>query len=135
MYKNNESTITSIVLYADTILLIGNDVGKLSSVKAWLSKNFSTKHLGELTYVLGIRICKDRSTRLFGLSQSLYIDTTVKRLCMENLKKGFILMRHAILISKELSPKHHEENSVCLDDWIHHIHYAMYKTRFKHFIM
>ena len=34
------------------------------------SKNFSMKDLGEATYVLGIRIYKDKSTRLLGLSQS-----------------------------------------------------------------
>ena len=39
----------------DDILLIGNDVVMLSSVKVWLSKNFSMKDLGEATYVLGIR--------------------------------------------------------------------------------
>ena len=50
------NTITFLVLYVDDILLIGNDVGMLSSVKASLSRNFSMKDLGEATYVLGIRI-------------------------------------------------------------------------------
>ena len=85
--------------------LIGNDVGMLSSVKAWLSKNFSMKDLGEATYILGIRIYRDRSRRLLGLSQSMYIDTIVKRFGMENSKRGFIPMRHGVQISKEHSPK------------------------------
>ena len=50
-----------VILYVDDILIIGNDVGMLSSVKAWLSKNFSMKDLGEATYVLGIRRrCSER---------------------------------------------------------------------------
>ena len=53
--KISGSAITFLVLYVDDILLIGNDVGMLSSVKAWLSKNFSMKDLGEATYILGIR--------------------------------------------------------------------------------
>ena len=64
--KISESTITFLVLYVDDILLIGNDVGRLSSVKTWLSKNFSMKDLSEATYVLGIRIYRDRSWRLLG---------------------------------------------------------------------
>ena len=32
--KNSESAITFVVLYVDDILLIGSDVGMLSSVKA-----------------------------------------------------------------------------------------------------
>ena len=52
----------------DDILLIGNNVFVLQSVKIWLSKNFSMKDLGEAIYILGIKIYKDRSKRLLGLS-------------------------------------------------------------------
>ena len=136
VYKNiSGSAITFLALYVDDILLIWNDVGMLSSVKAWLSKNFFIKDLGQATYVLGIRIYRDRSRRLFGLSQSMYIDTIVKRFGMENSKKGFILIRHGIQISKEHSPKTPEHGAfmekilVYLGDWIHHVRYVMYKTR------
>ena len=44
--KISESMITFLVLYVDDILLIRNVVGMLSSVKAWLSMNFSMKDLG-----------------------------------------------------------------------------------------
>ena len=86
--------VTFLVLYVDDILLIGNDVGMLSSMKVWLSKNFSMNDLGEATYILGMRIYRDRLRRLLGLSQSLYMDFIVKRFSMENTKKGFISMRH-----------------------------------------
>ena len=96
----------------DDILLIGNDVGMLSSVKVWLSKKFSMKDFGEATYVLGIRIYRDISRTLFGLSQSMYIDTTIKRFGMENSKKGFILMRYGVQISREHSPKTPEDRAL-----------------------
>ena len=96
----------------DDILLIGNDVGMLSLVKAWLSKNFSMKDLGEATYVLGIRIYRDRLKKLLGLSQSMYIDTIVKRFGMQDSKKGFIPMRHGVQISKEQSPKTPEDKAL-----------------------
>ena len=57
------------------------------------------------TYVLGIRICRDRSKKLLRLSQSMYIDTIVKRFGMEDSKKGFIPMIHGVQISKDQSPK------------------------------
>ena len=41
--KISGSAIIFVVLYVDDILIIGNDVGILSSVKAWLFKNFSMK--------------------------------------------------------------------------------------------
>ncbi|URE11047.1 hypothetical protein MUK42_18867 [Musa troglodytarum] len=67
--KISRSTITFLILYVDDILIIGNDIGMLSTVKAWLSRHFSMKDLGEASYVLRIRIYRDRSKRMLGLSQ------------------------------------------------------------------
>ena len=131
--KINGSPITFLVLYVDDILLIGYDVGMLSSVKVWLSKNFSMKDLGEATYVLRICIYRDRSRRLFGLSQSMYIDTIVKRFGMENSMKGFIPMRHGVQISKDHSHKTPEDRmlmeKITYASTIGSIMYAMLCTR------
>ena len=81
--KVDESSIMFLVLYVYNILLIGNGVSILISVKIWLSKIFSTKDLGEATYILGMNIYRDRSKRLLGLSLSTYIDKMLKRFSME----------------------------------------------------
>ena len=48
-----------LVLYVDDILLIGNDVGTLSSVKVWLPAQFDMKDLGEASHILGIKLMRD----------------------------------------------------------------------------
>ena len=48
------------------ILLIGNDIEFLDSIKGYLNKNFSMKDLGEAPYILGINIYRDRSRRLIS---------------------------------------------------------------------
>ncbi len=58
--KVSGSTIVFLVLYVDDILLIGNDIPTLSTVKLWLGKCFSMKDLGEAAYILGIKIYRDR---------------------------------------------------------------------------
>ena len=50
------------------ILLIGNDVGMFTSVKLWLSKTFLMKNLGKATYIIGIRVYRDRLKRMIGSS-------------------------------------------------------------------
>ena len=65
--KVSGSTITFLVLYIDDILLIGNDVGAMSSIKVWLSSHFAMKDLGEVSYILGIKLFRDRKKRLLGL--------------------------------------------------------------------
>jgi hypothetical protein len=71
--KVSGSHVSFLVLYVDDILLIGNDIPNLQVVKIWLGNSFSMKDFGDATYVLGIRIYRDRSKRLIGLSQNTYI--------------------------------------------------------------
>ena len=67
------------------------------------------KDLGETSYVLRIRIFRDRSLRLLGLSQGTYIDKVLKRFSMDNSKKGFIPMSQGIHLSRGQCPSSSEE--------------------------
>ena len=107
--KISGSTIVFLVLYVDDILLIGNDIPTLQNVKSWLGKCFSMKDLGEAAYILGIKIYRDRSKRLIGLSQSAYIDKVLKRFSMQDSKRGYLPMSHAITLSKSQCPNTKDE--------------------------
>ena len=57
VYKRHQDKVVMfLVLYVDDILLIGNDVGVMSSVKVWLSSQFNMKDLGEANFILGIKL-------------------------------------------------------------------------------
>ncbi|GKF43843.1 retrotransposon protein, putative, ty1-copia subclass, partial [Tanacetum coccineum] len=62
-------------------------------VKSWLCKCFSMKDLGETTYVLGIKIIRNRSKRLIALSHNTYFDKISKKFKMENSKRGSVPMQ------------------------------------------
>ena len=62
------SVVIFLVLYVDNILLLENDIPTLQSVKLWLSSQFSMKDLEEASYILRMKIYRDRSRRLLGLS-------------------------------------------------------------------
>ena len=68
--KCSGKVVVFMILYVDDILLIGNDVGTLSSVKVWLSAQFDMKDLGEARQILGIKLLRDRQKRMLGLSQA-----------------------------------------------------------------
>ena len=57
-----------LVLYVDKILLIGNDVGMLSTIKVWLANTFDMKDLREASYILGIKLFLDQKGRIIRLS-------------------------------------------------------------------
>ncbi|KAK1686471.1 hypothetical protein QYE76_047319 [Lolium multiflorum] len=102
--KVSGSSVAFLILYVDDILLIGNDIELLSSVKGYLNKSFSMKDLGEAAYILGIKIYRDRSRRLIGLSQSTYLDKILKKFRMDESKKGFLPMLPGKVLSKTQGP-------------------------------
>ena len=63
------------------------------------------KNLGKTTYILGIRIYRDRSKRLLALSQNAYIDKMLKRFSMEDSRRRNFSMSHGIHLSKAMGQK------------------------------
>ena len=66
--KRSKGSFIILSLYVDDILLAGNDMEMIIATKGWLFSNFEMKNMGETDYILGVKILKDRSKKLLGLS-------------------------------------------------------------------
>ena len=53
-------------------------------MKQFLSKNFDMKDMGEASYVIGIKIHRERSRGILGLSQETYINKFLERFWMKD---------------------------------------------------
>jgi hypothetical protein len=60
----------------------------MRETKKFLLKYFDMKDLGETSYVLGLKIYRDRNKSILGLSQQTYIDKIPKRYSMKKYKLG-----------------------------------------------
>ena len=110
VYKRHQDKVVMfLVLYIDDILLIGNVVEVMSSVKVWLSSQFDMKDLGEANFILGIKLWRDRKNKMLGLSQARYIDKVLERFSMQNSKKGLLPFRLGVLLFDDQRPKTQEE--------------------------
>src|SRR5512132_1464540 len=98
--KVRGSSVAFLILYVDDILLIGNDIEFLDSIKGYLNKNFSMKDLGEAPYILGINIYRDRSRHLIGISEITYLDKVLKKFKMDQSKKGFLPVLQGVELSQ-----------------------------------
>ena len=87
-HKISGSKICFLVLYVDDILLATNDMGTLYEVKQFRSKNFDMKDMGETSYVIGIKIHRERSRGILGLSQETYINKVFERFQMKNCSRS-----------------------------------------------
>ncbi|GJQ97623.1 retrotransposon protein, putative, ty1-copia subclass [Tanacetum coccineum] len=98
--KVSGSNGTFLILYVDDIIIMGNHIPSLQSVKDYIGKYFAMKDLGEVAFILGIKIYRDRSKRLIRLGQNAYMDKILKKYKMDNSKGGYIPMQERLDINK-----------------------------------
>ncbi|KAL0361229.1 UNVERIFIED_CONTAM: Retrovirus-related Pol polyprotein from transposon RE2 [Sesamum radiatum] len=70
--KISGSSVAYLMHYVDDILVIGNDVKMLDDIKAWLSTQFSVKDMGEASYIISIKIYRDRSRRYQACAREVH---------------------------------------------------------------
>jgi len=70
----------------DDILFASSDVNLLLETKKFLSSNFDMKDLGEVSFVLGIEIHRDRRKGVLRLSQKVYLEKVLKKYSMHACK-------------------------------------------------
>nr|UXW66292.1 hypothetical protein GID_ORF5 [Hordeum vulgare subsp. vulgare] len=76
------------------------DIELLESIKAYLNKCFSMKDLGVAAYILGIKIYRDRSRHLIGISQITYLDKILNKFNMDHFKNGFLPVLQGVRLSR-----------------------------------
>ena len=62
------------------------------------------KDLGEAADIFSIKIYRDRSRRLIGLSPSTYLDKVLKKFRMDQAKKGFLPVFQGVKLSQTQCP-------------------------------
>ena len=110
--KHRDKVVIFLVLYVDNILLIGNDVGIMSSVKVWLSSQFDMKDFGKANFILEIKFWRDCKNKMLVLSQAGYIDKVLEWFNMQNSKKGLLPFRHGVPLYDDQRPKTQEEENM-----------------------
>ena len=99
--KVSGSSFIFLVLYVDDILLATNDTGLLTKTKQMLCNHFDMKDLGEISFVLGIKIVQDRTNHVLQLSQRAYIDRILKRFDMHSCSPGSVSVMKGEKLSKD----------------------------------
>ncbi|GJY21896.1 retrotransposon protein, putative, ty1-copia subclass [Tanacetum coccineum] len=100
--KANVRNVTFLILYVDDIIIMGNHIPSLQSVKDYLGKCFAMKDFGKAAFILRIKIYRYRSKRLIGLGQNAYMDKILKRYKMDTSKRGHIPMQERLDLNKTL---------------------------------
>ena len=83
---NGHISFVILGVYVDDIIPVSNSPALLKAEKAALCERFEMTDLGEIHYLLGMSIKRDRESRTLTISQPNYLDKVLKKFGMENCK-------------------------------------------------
>ena len=66
--------------------MLSSNIDMLTDEKVLLGSRFKVKHLGEMHYILGMCVKRDRKSRTLSLSQPKYFEGILKRFNMDKCK-------------------------------------------------
>jgi len=85
----------------------------IDTTKRWLSSNFEMKDMGEASYVLGVKIIRDCTKRILGLTQETYFKKMLERYHMQDSKLMDTLVDKSLSLSRDMHPKTLKEKRKC----------------------
>jgi len=112
--KRTTRGIMFLTLYVDDILLVGNNLEMINTTKQWLSSFFEMKNMGEVRYVLGVKIVRNHPKKFLGMCQVAYIKGVLERFQM-HYSKPDIPVEKGLTFNLDQCPKTDQEKEKIKD--------------------
>ncbi len=105
VYTHTSSASTSFVaVHVDDMCATASTPAEMTKLKQQLGNLFSLVDMGELTWLLGIAVTRDRAARTISLNQTAYIESIAKHLGLEDAHPVSTPLNPHIILSKDLCP-------------------------------
>jgi transposase InsO family protein len=108
-FKRADSDLTIVVVHVDDCTVAATSLRLIDDFKARLRAHVEVTDLGELHWLLGIEIKRDRTHRLIHLSQRSYIDAVLRRYNLEDARPVSIPMDVQVRYTSAQSPQTTEQ--------------------------
>jgi hypothetical protein len=105
----DKEKLALLSLYVDDILLASNSPNMMKETKLCLGSKFEMKDMGPANYVLGIRISRDRDSKLIYLDQENYLEKVLKKFKMEDCKPVSTPVSKETILNKSICPTNKTE--------------------------
>lgn len=84
--KIGESQKLIVTVWVDDLIIAGSTQHIVDDFKAAIGKRFKMKDAGELKWILGMEVVRDRSKRTIKISQTSYLQQVLERFGMDQCK-------------------------------------------------
>ncbi|THH04747.1 hypothetical protein EW146_g10096 [Bondarzewia mesenterica] len=78
-HKLEGDKLTLVAVYVDDMVLASTSLADLEEVKNLFKKSFNITDLGDINWILGIHVERDRTKRSISLSQERYVEEVLSR--------------------------------------------------------
>ena len=78
--------ILVVILYVDDLIIVGSTLEVVEQFKASIAERFKMKDLGQLKWILGVEVRRDRRARTLEMVQTAYLDHMLERFGMQMCK-------------------------------------------------
>src|SRR4051812_9158556 len=85
-FKRTLKSLIIILVHVDDCTIVASGLSLIEEFKAEVSKHVEITDLGELHWILGIEVRRNRDRRTIHLSQRSYIDSIIRRFGFEDSK-------------------------------------------------
>jgi hypothetical protein len=80
--RDAAGNVLVVVLYVDDMMIAGSNKQIVSAFKDAIKKQFEVKDLGELKWILGMEVTRDRERKTLSINQKVYIQKMLERFGM-----------------------------------------------------
>jgi hypothetical protein len=108
-YRRIEKSLMVVLVHVDDCTLIASTIALILAFKAQIAKHVEISDLGELHWLLGIEIKRNREARTIHLSQRSYIQSILRRYNFQDLKPLSIPMDPSTRLSTAQAPSTTQE--------------------------
>ena len=98
--NGKKKVIVLFAVYVDDTIICSNSIAVLIEEKKRLSGRFEMDDRGELHYILGMEVTRDRKNRIMTINQKNYLENVLKRFNMDNCKSVSTPMEASVSFSK-----------------------------------
>ncbi len=119
--RDDSEGLIVVGVYVDDLTIATAKLETLARFKNEMSKRYDMKDLGELHYILGIQVKRDRKARSLHLSQKQYISTVLERFGMLHCKPIKPPLRSKAIMSLGKEGGENRPSSVLGSRWLAHV--------------
>lgn len=105
----SSDAFAAVALYVDDIVLVGNERHIIARAKGSLQSCFEVKDMGEVNYILGIHVKRDKQLGLCHLSQRRYVCMLLDRFGMTDCHPVKMPINTGEKISGDMCPKEEKD--------------------------